>query len=286
MKKTAETLELILHDKVQQLLDNFATVMHISAVFFTNDGRLLRRGGRDKGNSRYCSLLQSTAFPLSRCVSLDNRMQALCRRDLQWKCYRCHGGLNEVLAPVVANGKLAGFILFGQFRTEKRPPAELEKLFPAGIPKPVLSAFRKLPYFAPADLQNLIGLLELMVDYIVTHELVTLRGDAVYESVMRFIDTNYRERITVADAARHVGKSVSGLSHYLETHPAKPFKTLLIGRRLRAADELLRGHPEWSLKTVSAEVGIDDHYYFSRLYRKYRGRTPGDYRRAAGQREK
>ena len=121
-------VELILHEKVQQLMDNFAAVMRIRTTFFTADGKLLRSGGRDKNNSSYCACLQKKYFSLEKCVDLDNEKQAETRKDLSLKCYRCHGGLQELLAPVTANGKLVGFILFGQFRTiNKLPPAVSRK---------------------------------------------------------------------------------------------------------------------------------------------------------------
>ena len=45
------SLALILHDEVQQLLDNFASVMKVHVVFFGRDGEVLRRG-RGEGNCR------------------------------------------------------------------------------------------------------------------------------------------------------------------------------------------------------------------------------------------
>ena len=38
------SLELILHNEVQELLDNFASVMRVHVVFFGRDGEVLRQG--------------------------------------------------------------------------------------------------------------------------------------------------------------------------------------------------------------------------------------------------
>lgn len=273
-------LELILHDKVQQLLDNFASVMKIRTVFFTADGKLLRSGGRDKNNSAYCTCLQKHYFSLEKCVALDNEKQAESRKDHCLKCYRCHGGLHEVLAPVTAHGKLVGFILFGQFRTSSKLPAavanrckneqELQKME---------QMFLALPYFEKKSLENLLGLLEMMVDYIVTHELITQKGDELYEAILSFIERHFKENPSVTDLAKHLGKSVSGLSHFLNERHAESFKTLLIKRKLHEADKILREQPRLPLKSVASAIGIEDHYYFSRLYKKYRGITPGEYRK-------
>lgn len=276
-------LELILHDKVQLLLDHFASVMKIRTVFFTADGKLLRRGGRDKNNSPYCTCLQQKYFSLEKCVALDEEKQEETKKDLNLKCYRCHGGLYEVLAPVTANGKLLGFVLFGQFRTTAKPPAAvLKKCRSDSERERMMNMFLALPYFEKESLDNLLGLLELMVDYIVSHELITQRGDVLYDAIIGYIDHHFKEDPSISELAKHLGKSVSGISHFLKERHAESFKTLLIKRKLAEADKLLKEQPRLPLKTISSMVGIEDHYYFSRLYKKYKGITPGEYRKNGG----
>ena len=275
-------LELILHDKVQQLLDSFASVMKIRTVFFTSEGELLRSGGRDKNNSAYCTCLQNQYFSLKKCVDLDNEKQMESRKDLCLKCYQCHGGLHEILAPVSANGKLLGFILFGQFRTSRKLPASVAKRCQDEQERVKMEQlFLALPYFEKESLENLLGLLDLMVDYIVTHELITQKGDDLYDAILSFIERNFRENPTVSELARHLGKSVSGISHFLNERHAESFKTLLIRRKLQEADKLLKEQPHLPLKNIASAIGIEDHYYFSRLYKKYKGITPGTFRKTA-----
>ena len=139
--------------------------------------------------------------------------------------------------------------------------------------------FLALPYFEKKSLENLLGLLEMMVDYIVTHELITQKGDVLYDAILLYIEQHFQENPSLQNLAKHLGKSVSGISHFLKERHAESFKTLLIKRKLQEADRLMKLHPELPLKNISAEIGIEDHYYFSRLYRKYRGLTPGTYRK-------
>lgn len=283
-KMNSTPLELILHDKVQQLLDNFASVMKIRTVFFTADGKLLRSGGRDKNNSAYCTCLQNHYFSLEKCVALDKKKQEESRKDHCLKCYRCHGGLHEVLSPVTANGKLAGFILFGQFRTTtKLPAAVLNRCKDDRERKMMTEKFLSLPFFEKESLENLLGLLQMMVDYIVAHELITLKRDNLYDEILSFIERNYRKNPSISDLARHLGKSVSGISHFLNERHAESFKTLLIRRKLQEADRLLKEQPHLPLKNIASIIGIEDHYYFSRLYKKYKGITPGTYRKTGNQ---
>ena len=143
------TLDLLLSDEVCRLLDSFAAAMKIQVVFYSASGEILRRG-RSFGNSSYCDLMQKKFFGASRCVQLDKKMQAEALASGRVCCYRCHAGLNELIAPVMIFGKVAGFIMFGQFRTTSGLPefirgnSEAEKFF------------RELPFFAPEDTGSLL----------------------------------------------------------------------------------------------------------------------------------
>jgi AraC-like DNA-binding protein len=53
---------------------------------------------------------------------------------------------------------------------------------------------------------------------------------------------------------------------------------MLIEKRLSQADGLLRSRPELSIGEIAFKSGFDDRFYFSRIYRKYRKKTPSQSR--------
>ena len=69
------SLDLILHSEVQELLDNFASVIHARVVLYDRDGRILRRG-RSEGNSRFCTLIQERCGAAP-CMARDREMRLL-----------------------------------------------------------------------------------------------------------------------------------------------------------------------------------------------------------------
>lgn len=122
------SLDLILHSEVQKLLDNFASVMRIHVMFYGPQGQVLRQG-RSEGNCRFCQLMQNKFFSLERCLRLDQEKQALSRATGKCQSYLCHAHLWEAIMPVVSDGKLLGYVMFGQFRsTETLPPDLAERL--------------------------------------------------------------------------------------------------------------------------------------------------------------
>ena len=270
------SLELILHNEVQQLLDNFASVMHVHVVFFGRDGEVLRQG-RGEGNCRFCQLVQKR-FSIAKCLKFDREKQELARKTGCCQTYLCHAGLWEAIMPVMPGGELLGYVVFGQIRSSDRLSEKFLSSFTRADRNELRRAFRALPYFSADSMENLAGLMKLLVDYIVRSELVTLGGDYLYRAAVRYIEENLTQKISLADAARHLGRSVSSLSHFLQRE-GTTFKKLLVEKRLDRAEKLLKAHPDMTIKEAADLSGFPDAYYFSRTYRKCRGRTPGEYRR-------
>ena len=274
------SLDLILHSEVQKLLDNFASVMRIHVMFYGPQGQVLRQG-RSEGNCRFCQLMQNKFFSLERCLRLDQEKQALSRATGKCQSYLCHAHLWEAIMPVVSDGKLLGYVMFGQFRsTETLPPDLAEKARSKTELAELKKAFRDLPYLSAEGMENLIGLMELLVDYIVRRERIARGGGHVYRSIVRYIEDSRTSSLKIFPVARRLGRSVSTISHFLQNRSAKSFKKLVIEKRLARAEQLLKERPGLSIGEVAELVGIQDRYYFSRLYKKYRGVTPGEFRRS------
>lgn len=274
-------LRIILNDRAQKLLDNFASVMGGHIVFYDRNGEILTTG-KGEGNSPFCSLMQNRYFSREQCVKLDNAMEEECAATGKCVCYRCHAFLREALLPVrTPDAGLLGFVMFGQFRSEETLPAQLASMAKT---KNDLAELKKLyhamPLMSDDAMENLTGLLELLVDYIVESELVSLYSDPLLQEIRNYIEANYLENIKLSDAAKSLRKSVSTLSHYLQLHAGTSFKKMLIEKRLSAAETIMQSHPDWNIGEVALASGFEDRYYFSRIYRKYRGSTPGEFKKS------
>ena len=173
---------------------------------------------------------------------------------------------------------VAGFVMLGQFRVSDVIPLAVLAKVPPEHYEELWREFVRLPKIAPEELDSLLGLFQMLVDYITARELVALSGDRLFERLDRYLEKHLTEPVTVTAAARAAGQSVSSLSHKLKARYGASFKTILIEKRLRRAEQLLRLHPELSIAEIAAQAGFADHFYFSRLYRKYRGVTPSAYR--------
>jgi AraC-like DNA-binding protein len=74
-------------------------------------------------------------------------------------------------------------------------------------------------------------------------------------------------------------RSASALSHAFKRWTGRGLKRYQTELRLKTADELLASEPGLTIAEIARRLGYADPLYFSRLYRRHRGRAPSTVRR-------
>ena len=109
-------------------------------------------------------------------------------------------------------------------------------------------------------------------------------GDQKDEYVRRaveYICSNFSRDIAISDAARELGITPAYLSRLFKSRTGYTFLEYLTCYRLRKALKLLRD-PSLRINEVAYKTGFRDHGYFSQLFRRYMGVSPGRYRNGSG----
>lgn len=99
----------------------------------------------------------------------------------------------------------------------------------------------------------------------------------ILRNALDYIHEHYKEQLTLNDVAEHVYVSTSYLSRMFKKELGKNFVDYLNGLRIEKAKELLMD-PKYKTYEIAELVGIPDAHYFSRLFKKYEGLSPTEYR--------
>ncbi|MGE5614085.1 MAG: response regulator transcription factor [Bacillota bacterium] len=99
----------------------------------------------------------------------------------------------------------------------------------------------------------------------------------VLRKAVEYLQEHYHEQVTLNEVARHLFVSTCYISRMFTRELGKSFVDCLNEIRMEKARELLK---DVRLKTyeVAEKVGIPDAHYFSRIFKKYTGVTPTEYR--------
>jgi AraC-like DNA-binding protein/ligand-binding sensor protein len=275
MKKV---INIILHDEIQQIFDNFAFVSEVMVVFYSLDRKILKRG-LNRSNSDYCHLIQEKFYGSEPCLTMDNEKCRECQHTMSTVSYVCHAGIGEMIIPISIEKRLVGYAMIGQYRLTKELPEKVKKdAQENGMETAISKAFYKLPYFSEEKLKNILGLFTVLVDYIIAREIVTVSGERLLSRATAYIEDNVTRNIALDEIAELLDKSRSTISHLFKKSLGISFKQYVIETKLKRADDLFRASPWLTIEAVAFQLGFNDQFYFSRLYKKYRSIPPTAYR--------
>lgn len=95
--------------------------------------------------------------------------------------------------------------------------------------------------------------------------------------VQQYIDKNYANPITLEDASRCAGFSSAYLSSLFKKETGKNFSEYLSEVRIGNAKKLLK-NPQLTIFEIARAVGYADEKYFFRVFKKYTGLTPKEFK--------
>jgi len=97
----------------------------------------------------------------------------------------------------------------------------------------------------------------------------------VVEKAMDYLRKNFGKAVSLEETARFAGVHPQYLSRMFSQEKGESFVDYLTRLRVSKAKELLKAGQ--NVKETAAEVGYADANYFSRLFKKWEGLSPGDY---------
>ena len=100
---------------------------------------------------------------------------------------------------------------------------------------------------------------------------------SIIEKAKSYIRDNYKKDISLDEVSREVDISPYYFSKLFKQETGGNFIEYLTEVRLRNARELLKDSG-LSIKEICAESGYSDPNYFSRIFKKYEGMTPSEFR--------
>lgn len=97
------------------------------------------------------------------------------------------------------------------------------------------------------------------------------------EQALNYIHNNYNKDISLVHVAGTIYRSPEYFSRLFKEEVGENFSTYLIHYRLNRAREMLK-KTDMKISEISYQVGYSTQSYFSRLYKKYMGKTPEEER--------
>ena len=102
--------------------------------------------------------------------------------------------------------------------------------------------------------------------------------ESVIERVVHYVDEHFAEDLNLSIVADHLGYTSSYISRLFKQTRGVKFTDYLNRSRVRQAKQLLRTSSK-TVKQIACEVGFNSAALFIRVFERYEGMTPGEFRR-------
>lgn len=102
-------------------------------------------------------------------------------------------------------------------------------------------------------------------------------GSFIARQAVEYMESNYKEKLTLQDVADHCYVSSWHLSRIMNRYLEKSFYDILNSIRIQEAKELLKD-PKCRIGEISEMVGYNDTAHFSKVFKKLEGISANEYR--------
>ncbi|QHI68910.1 PocR ligand-binding domain-containing protein [Tichowtungia aerotolerans] len=275
------TLNHTISQQVADIIDIYTELHGTRVSLFGPDRQMLYPAAEGRPNCTYCRMLRETLGQDSRCRALDGSMMDAALEQRTMISYTCHGGMREAVAPLFSAGQLAGFVMIGQFRSRTAPsisPYKAQWEESQGN-NALQEAFLESTVLPEEKIENLLAMFSQLLELIIRGQLIHRKDYDLIEPVIEQIRQNPAQPLRLDEAARITGRSASTVTRLFKKMTGRSFKQYQVDMRLQRAGELLVARPNCPVAEIAREIGIEDPFYFSRLFHKHNGLSPSDYRK-------
>jgi two-component system response regulator YesN len=116
---------------------------------------------------------------------------------------------------------------------------------------------------------------------LLVHETRDQNKNYFVDRAVMYIKTSYQKEISLGSIAKEINVSPYYLSKLFRKYTGKTCTELIAEERIEAAKQLLIQN--YSSKETCFQVGFNSQNYFVKIFKKYVGVTPGEYRNTCTQ---
>lgn len=122
---------------------------------------------------------------------------------------------------------------------------------------------------------SVVKIVQQMIRNNTTKELA--KENHICSRIETYINTHYTENLSLEQLSKQFFISPYHLSHIFKEKTGYTIKHYILRRRIGEAQTLLSDSQK-SIQAIAHECGFDDSLYFSRIFTKYIGLSPSEYR--------
>ena len=273
------------YKRLGRLLNALHQCMDIKIALMNQDAREVYTACYQ---TAFCGAIAAQPGGYERCVRCDGEALRDIHSTQKMKQYYCHAGLIEIALPVTENGKIIATILLGQMLDGSPREEQWQRVSRACAWYPDMEQlyqyFLRLKRVSNQQISACTEIVHACVSEARLEGIVASSNQDEIHRLLSYLDTHYDGSLTVEAICRELSIGKTRLYQLCRSRLDKTVVQLINERRLEASKELL-ATTDQTIQFIADTVGIPDSNYFTKVFRKYEGVTPSEYRKCSAQRD-
>ena len=263
-----------------ELMQDFYILTGIRIVIFDSAYREVLAWPADRCS--FCRLMHDHEISEKQCAESDRNSFERCRKKAGLEIYHCHAGLVEATAPLIDNGIIIGYIMFGQI-SDLALETETTTMLKSVLERYQLDhesdGLFQITHKSPEQIQAAAKILEACTFYVLLKDMITLQRKNFITNLNTFLMEHLSEDLSVERLMNEFqisrNKLYDSANEYLGQGIAEYIKSL----RIKEARRLLK-ETDLAVHEIADKGGFNDYNYFCRIFKKEVGMPAKKYRKS------
>lgn len=256
--------------ELTSLMENFYTLTGIRIVLF--DEKYNEIFAYPKECLPFCFHMRQDPKFYALCCESDKTSFELCKKTGKLTMYKCHANLIEATSPIMNNGSIIGYIMFGQVSGNKEKDDFRKNLLELSKKYEHFNEdlIKKVKFKSEKQLIAASKILETITSYILLKEIIRPSRNELFSAIDEYITENLSEDISVSTLCQKFYISRTQLYSLCKRYIPMGVASYIKTKRLSKAKELLQT-TNMSVCDISKAVGFSDYNYFLKSFKKHFG---------------
>ena len=268
-------------EKIQKFLLDFYKITGLTISVWDTDINQLAY--EPQKMSEFCKLIKGSPLGKKRCLCSDRKIISDCNQKKCATTHKCHAGLVDTAVPILYGEQVLGFIMFGQVKDKDFPEItkkEIDKLSrELKIPQKKLNdSYNKLAGFDADIIESASNILNSALLSLYLNNYISFTENELVTAIHTYINSNIQSPISVSNICEEFSIAKNRLYTLWRKWFGLTVGDYILNIRMRRAKNLLVNE-DMKIKDVCVEVGIPDYNYFSKVFKRFYGVSPKEYKK-------
>lgn len=268
-------------EELLSLMKDFYKFTNIRIVVF--DEEFVKIAAYPAGHAKFCRELRTDAEALRRCKECDDNACMTAKRTKSAYIYKCHAGLTEAVSPITVDGRIVGYIMLGQILQveDKKEAWDRIKEYISGYDldiKKMEDLYKSKKNYSRSRIVSASKIMEACAAYLILSQMIVFNEDTAAKELDDYIKKNIFNRLDVEKICRDLQISRVRLYDISQRSYGMGIAEYIRKTRVDAAGKLLIKSNE-RISEIADKCAFPDYNYFTKVFKRYTGLTPRDYRK-------